>query len=337
MIFRSPWPDIESPAGSVCDAVLGAAREFGTKPAVIEGETGRTLTYRQLVQCAERVAAGLANAGLKPGEPVAVALPNSIDFVLAWYGTLLAGGWVVALNPLYTPAEMEHQIKDSGARFLITVPERAAALEKTVEKIFVTGGNWNELLECGLPRPAFRPKPGDLASLPYSSGTTGKPKGVMLTHAASVANMRQLYSLGWVGPREHISVSIFPLYHAAGLNGLNVYLGLGATLVLMRRWDLELYLTLNERYRATAMAAPPPVILALTKSPLWDKFRLDSLKRVTCGAAPLGAELHGIQSQNRFAALPSLGDERRHRGHFHDSARSCETETRMLRLSGAFV
>jgi acyl-CoA synthetase (AMP-forming)/AMP-acid ligase II len=291
MIFRSPWPDIVSPSVSLCDAVLGAAKQFGDKPAVIEGETGESLSYAQLIERTERVDAGLANAGLKPGEPVAVALPNSIDFVLAWYGILLAGGWVVALNPLYTPAEMEHQIKDSGARFLITVPERAAALEGTVEKVYVTGGDWNELLECDLPRPAFRPKPDDLASLPYSSGTTGKPKGVMLTHANSVANMRQLYSLGWVGPQD-ISVSIFPLYHAAGLNGLNVYLGLGATLVLMRRWDLELYLTLNERYRATAMAAPPPVILALTKSPLWDKFRLDSLKRVTCGAAPLGAELH---------------------------------------------
>jgi acyl-CoA synthetase (AMP-forming)/AMP-acid ligase II len=292
MIFRSPWPDIEPPSGSVCDAVLSVANQFGEKPAIIEGETGRTLSYLQLLQCTERVAAGLARAGLKPGEPLAVALPNSIDFVLAWYGTLLAGGWVVPISPLYTPSEMELQIRDSGARFLITVSERAAAMEKTVENLFVTGGNWHEVTECEEPRYDVRSSQDNLAVLPYSSGTTGKPKGVMLTHSNILANMCQLRALAWPR-REDVIVNIFPLYHVAGLNCvLNAFLATGATVVLMRRFDLEVYLELNERYSATWLGAPPPVILALTKSPSWDRFRLVSLKRAACGAAPLGAELH---------------------------------------------
>ncbi len=292
MIFRSPWPDIEPPCGSVCDAMLGRVREFGKKPAVIEGETGRTLTYLQLVHDAERVAAGLACAGLQPGQPVALVLPNSIEFVLAWYGALLAGGWVVPISPLYTPVEMEFQIRDTGARFLITIPDRAAATESAVDHLFVTGRNWNELLECNAPPPDVRPSPDDLAAMPYSSGTTGKPKGVMLTHANILTNIRQLEAVAWVRP-EDVTVNIFPLYHAAGLIGtLNTFLAMGATIVLMHRFDLQTYLTLTEQYSATFLGAPPPVILALTKSPAWDKFRLNSLTRAACGAAPLGAELH---------------------------------------------
>jgi len=146
MIFRSPWPDIETSSGSISDAVLGAARRFGDKPAIIEGETGRTLTYSEFVRGTERVAAGLVAAGLKPGEPLALALPNCIKFVLALHGALLAGSWVVPISPLYTAPEMEHQIHDSGARFLITVSERAAAIQHAVEHLFVIGRQQND---CG--------------------------------------------------------------------------------------------------------------------------------------------------------------------------------------------
>lgn len=290
MIFRSPWADIELPQVSVCGSVLGAARQFGEKPAIIEGETGRILTYRQLIHDADRVAAGLACAGLRPGEPLALVLPNCIEFVLAWYGTLLAGGWVVPIPPLFTPAEMEFQIRDAGAQFVITVPECVPVLKNAAKNVFVIGSNWNDLVESDAAMPKVRASPQDLAVLPYSSGTTGKPKGVMLTQANVVANVRQAGALGLPNCAD-IAVNIMPLYHAAGLNGLCVYTSTGATLVLMRRFDLEGYLGLSERYRPTLMGGPPPLILALTKSPLWDKFRIDSLRYAVSGAAPLGAEL----------------------------------------------
>src|SRR5215472_6315171 len=101
MVFHSPWPKIELPAASLCDVIFGRASQYSDKPALIDGETGHTLTYRQLLESAGRVAAGLARAGLRPGQAVALALPNSIEFSLAWYGTLLAGGWAVPINPLY--------------------------------------------------------------------------------------------------------------------------------------------------------------------------------------------------------------------------------------------
>ncbi len=301
MIFRSPWPDIRVPSGSVCDILLSAAGQLGDKPAIIEGETGRTLTYGQLLPCAERVAAGLASAGIKPGQPLALALPNSIEFVLAWYGTLLAGGWVVPINPLYTPAEMEHQIRDSGARSMITIPECASAMAGIVETLFVVGGNWNELVDCALPKPDVRSGADDLAALLYSSGTTGKPKGVMLTHSNILANLSQLQEVGWVN-RDDLIVSIFPLYHAAGLNCmLNAYLAAGATIVLMRRFDLEMYLSLAERYQATRIGGPPPGNVAINKSPLWVKFRLERARRAMTGAAPLG-----VESQQEFELKTGL-------------------------------
>jgi acyl-CoA synthetase (AMP-forming)/AMP-acid ligase II len=292
MIFRSPWPDIQLPSGSVCDAVLGAAKRYGNKVAVIQGETGQTLSYAELIRGAQRVAAGLACAGLKSGQALALALPNSIEFVLAWFGTLLTGAFVVPINPLYTQKEMKSQVSDSGARFLITTAECAEGMEEQVERLFVTGGNWDELLTSDAPPPEVHIKPDDLAAMPYSSGTTGKPKGVMLTHANIVSNIFQLHVVDWPC-HEDVIVNIFPLYHVAGLNCmLNTFLEAGATLVLMKRFDLQLYLTLNERYSATFLGCPPPVILLLTKSPECAGFPFSHFRRAVCGAAPLGAEAH---------------------------------------------
>jgi acyl-CoA synthetase (AMP-forming)/AMP-acid ligase II len=292
MVFRSPWPDIELPSCSICDAILGAAEPLGDKPAVIEGETGRTLTYRQLIDGANRVAAGLSRAGLHPRQPLAVTLPNCIDFALAWYGALRAGAWIVPINPLYTPAEMETQIRDSGARYAVTVPECAAALDAVVDHVFVIGGNWNEIVQCNASARSVYSSVEDLAVMPYSSGTTGKPKGVMLTHGNILSNLRQMYAVELVR-HDDVMVSMAPFYHVTGLiSFLTGLLGIGGTLVLMRRFDLEGWLALSERYRATLLFAPPPVVLAVTKSPLWGKFPLDSLKSMACGAAPLGTDLH---------------------------------------------
>ena len=288
MIIRSPWPDLAPPTGSVCDVILPKAREMGSKPAVIEAETGRTLTYAEIDEYTGRVSAALARAGLQPGDAVALALPNCIEFVLAFYGALRAGAFLTTLSPLGTPQEMEHQILDSGARFLITVPDRAA-LAGTVERAFIVDDNWAELLAPAAPldRPRLAT---DLAVLPYSSGTTGKPKGVMLTHGNIVINMRQLWAAGEYRP-DDVSVNMMPLYHVAGMNAvLNSMLGKGAAIVLMRRFDLETWLALNQRYRGTMLVMPPPVVQNVTKSPLLDRYRLDSVRSTMCGAAPLGAD-----------------------------------------------
>ena len=290
MLFRSPWPDIELPSCSICDVISGVARRYADKQAVVESETGRTLTYGELIEGVDRVAAGLSRAGLEPGQPLALALPNCIDFLLAWFGALRAGAWVMPMSPLYSPAEMEIQVRDAGARYALTAPERAADLAAIVDHVFVPGGNWNDVVSCLAPPASLRTSVEELAVMPYSSGTTGRPKGVMLTHFNLVSNLRQFS--GVVPLRaEDVMVNVAPLYHATGLSFLTGLLGVGGTMVLMRKFELETWLALNERYRATFLFGPPPVALAVAKSPLWDKFRLDSLQWMLCGAAPLGADL----------------------------------------------
>jgi acyl-CoA synthetase (AMP-forming)/AMP-acid ligase II len=291
LIFRSPWPEIAVPDITIPEAILPRAAKRGDKPAIIEAETGATLTYRALAERAERAAAGMARAGVKPGDAVAIALPNCIDFVLAWYGALRAGAWVVPMNPLYTPAEMEHLIHDSGARHLVTVPERSEALASAVDNVWTIGSTWDALLDNSEAPPAISTSPDDLAVLPYSSGTTGKPKGVMLTHRNVIANILQVQQAGDC-QADDVIVNMMPLYHAAGLNYmLNPLMLSGGTVVLMQRFDLETYLGLLERYRSTSIGGPPPVILAVVKSPLWERFRLGGLRYALCGAAPLGADL----------------------------------------------
>lgn len=303
MIFRSPWPDIPAPGETMCDVVLASAKLYGEKVALIEGETGRTVTYAQLVARGERVAAGLAHAGLAHGEPVAVVLPNSIEFVLAWLGALLAGGWVVPINPAYMPAEMEMQIRDAGARICITCAECAKALEGVVEKLFATGANFDELLENRAPRPDVRIQPDDLATMPYSSGTTGKPKGVRLTHANLVTNIRQLDVVGWVR-HDDVMVVIFPLYHVGGLNCmLTVFFAAGATLVLTRRFELQKFLELSAKYGATFFGGPPPVVLRLTQSESSADAAFRHMQWGICGAAPLGAEAHQAFEKRTGALL----------------------------------
>ena len=174
-------------------------------------------------------------------------------------------------------------------------------MQGEVENLFVSGGNWKQLSECRLPPPAIRPKPEDLAALPYSSGTTGKPKGVILTHAHVVTNIRQ--QLVSTARHDDVIVTVFPMFHIAGLNAmLNSFLTVGATVVLMRRFDLERFLELNQQYGGTVLGAPPPVVLALTKSPLWEKFRLNKLRWALCGAAPLGPDVH--EAFERRTGLP---------------------------------
>lgn len=291
MIFRGPWPELEDWRASVCDAVLGRAREFDDKLALIEGDTGRSLTYRQLLDASERVAAGLARAGVRPGEAVALSMPNSIDFALAWFGCLRAGAWVVPMNPLYTADEMRHQIRDSTARFLIAGAGYARELSSEVDAVFTEGEGWSGVMESQGPPPDVHISPDDFAALPYSSGTTGKPKGVILTHANICANIRQTIPVAAMQPAD-VMVNMFPLYHAAGLNSfLNSLLSIGATVVLMRRFDLEGWLGLIEKYRGTLIMMPPPVVVAVAKSSAWERFRLDSVRAAGCGAAPLGADM----------------------------------------------
>ncbi|MBO0866051.1 MAG: 4-coumarate--CoA ligase family protein [Mycobacterium sp.] len=303
MVVRSPFPDIDIPEVPFTDFVLGCAGERGDKPAFIDAPTGRTITYAQLVGSVRAAAAGLVERGFGKGEVFAHCAPNLPEYAVAFHAVATVGGINTTANPLLTADELAAQLKDSAARLLVTVPEHldkagVAAARAGVEEVLVYGEAagavpFASLLEAAGEPPKVAIDPAeDVVVLPYSSGTTGVPKGVMLTHRNLVANVCQsIAGEGWADRDDRV-VAALPFFHIYGLVWImNIPLYFGHTVVTMPRFDLPEFLRVLQDYRITRAALVPPIILALAKHPLVDEFDLSSLEFIGSGAAPLSAQL----------------------------------------------
>jgi acyl-CoA synthetase (AMP-forming)/AMP-acid ligase II len=302
MIFRAPEPPVVIPDVALTPFLLEHAEERGDKPAFVDGPTGRTLTYRGWAESVRGTAAGLAARGFRKGDVFAIYSPNIPEYAVAFHAVSLLGGVNTTINPLYTVTELSTQLRDCGARYLVTVPscvEKAeqAARQSGVSEVFVFGETergtpFASLLAAGCAPPAVQIDPRDnLVVIPYSSGTTGLPKGVMLTHHNLVANIVQ--SAVPLNLREDdIMLGVLPFFHIYGMTVImNLGLHVGATVVIMPRFDLEPCLQLLEKYRITFANVVPPMVLAFAKSPLVDKYDLSHLRTVFSGAAPLKEDL----------------------------------------------
>ena len=203
MIIKGPYPDVEIPEIALTPFVMHRAGELAAKPALIDGPTGRAITYAQLSDAIAIVAYNLEQRGFKKGEVLGIISPNCPEYAIAFHATALLGGIVTPINPLYTHYEIAHQLKDAHARFLVCTPlclekSRQAAFEAGVEEIFVFGDGESAtpfaelLVDHGRATQVEINAREDLVALPYSSGTTGLPKGVMLTHYNLVANLCQM-------------------------------------------------------------------------------------------------------------------------------------------------
>jgi acyl-CoA synthetase (AMP-forming)/AMP-acid ligase II len=302
MIFHGPYPEVTIPEVSLTDFIFASIEEFKDKTALVDGPTGTAVTYGHFAELARGVAAGLAKRNFRKGDVFAIFSTNCPEYAIMFHAVAMLGGINTTLNPLYTATEAAHQLKDSGARFLVTTPQfidkaKLAAHEAGIEELFVFGGAegatpFLELVEENgeVPRVEINPKE-DLVALPYSSGTTGLPKGVMLTHYNLVANLCQMDGLEYFH-RDDTLLCVLPLFHIYGLVVvLNMGLHLGATIVMMPRFDLEQFLKLIQKHRVTLSHIVPPIVLKLCRDPLVDSYDLSSLKMIFCGAAPLGPEL----------------------------------------------
>jgi acyl-CoA synthetase (AMP-forming)/AMP-acid ligase II len=292
-VIRSPFPDIEIPDVPLTEFVLGRAEERGDKPALIDAPSGRTITYEQLVAAVRAGTAGLAERGFGHGEVFAHYAPNLPEYAVAFHSVASVGGVNTTANPLYTAEELAGQLRDCGARMLVTVPEllekaTVAAERSRVEEIFVYGEGDGATPFASLLEPRGEP-PGvaidpaeDVVALPYSSGTTGLPKGVMLTHRNLVAVMCQCtHERLWAEWEADRGIAVLPFFHIYGLVILmNLGLYCGATTVTMPRFELREFLRVIQDYRITRAMVVPPIVLALTKHPLVDEFDLSSLDLV---------------------------------------------------------
>ena len=285
------------------DRLREVAREVGDKPALLMGD--RSVSFREVDQLSDRLAAALAKRGVRPGDRVTIFMPNSVEFVIAFYGTLKAGGVVNPINAQSKEREVRFQVDDAGATAVLYHAALAPVVDavrselKGVRAFAVTGDaapsgveRLNDLLMADGPDVSVSAHVGmnDLAALPYTSGTTGFPKGVMLTHANLTANQQQFFAAVPVR-RDDVFLNVLPYFHIYALNLLMTgAISLGATQVIMPRFDMVEYCTLVERRRATVCFIVPPIVLGLAMSPEVEKHDFSSVRFFFSGAAPLAPD-----------------------------------------------
>lgn len=298
------------------DLVLDSCRRNPQKTALVDVLCGRRLTYAEYGEMVETLTCGLITAGIKPGDVVAIFLPNSWEFCAAFHATQLAGAIPTLLNPTYREREVRYQLENSGAVALVTDGANLEGINlaglPNLRRVYTTrqpsvgAEPFANLLR---PTKALSPKPSQspeqtVAALPYSSGTTGLPKGVMLSHFNLVANIYQFIGPGAtpLNSADHI-LCCLPLYHIYGLNViLSPALILGATLVLVPRFDVQRLTRLLIDEAITMIPLVPPAINALCLAAEAGQFPRDhKVHWVKSGAAPLAPDL-----PRRFTALTNI-------------------------------
>lgn len=297
MIHRSPFPEVEIPDVALVDYVFAHADRYEQKPALIDGDTGRTITYGELRRLIRALARGLIDRGLQKGDVVAIYSPNVPEYPIVFYAAVIAGAIVTTINPQYTVAELSHQLRDSSARFLVTVPKllktaREGAALAGVERVFTMGQSRRQpsiaaLYDFEGPPRRAPIDAGDVVALPYSSGTTGLAKGVMLTHRSIVANLQQTTAVEQIHPRE-VLIATVPFYHIYGMMMvMSQGLRSGATLVTLAEFKAKRFIDIIERYGVTTAYLVPPLVRTLATDPYVSKKDLSCLRDVVASAAPL--------------------------------------------------
>jgi acyl-CoA synthetase (AMP-forming)/AMP-acid ligase II len=303
MKTTSPLPgcDVEVPDVDLATLTLRGATRLGDKPALIDGGSGRALSYAELERSVRSFASGLAGRGFAKGDTMCICMPNVPEYAVAFHGVLAAGGRCTTANPLYTARELANQLAETRASILLTVP---AALEVSREAAMQTGCELCVLGEgkgatpfCALlgdpeaaPDVAIDPAT-DIAAILYSGGTTGLPKGVLLSHRNLVATMILAEPVLGV-TSEDVVIAVLPFFHVYGLVViLNFALMAGATVVTMPRFEFEQFLGVLECHRVTRGYIVPPIALALAGHPAVEGHDLSALRHVFSAAAPLAPEV----------------------------------------------
>jgi len=305
---------------SLWDCLAASAARHPDKPAVVFYDS--VLSYGELARQAEALAGWLQHvAQVKPRDRVLLFSQNCPQFVIASYAVLRADAVVVPVNAMWTADEVTHLVEDSGASVALVAQELLDRLQPVVRRgllrraVVITYADalttpvdmpvpswvtqprsplddarftrWHEALATGAQALPHRAAPHDLAVLPYTSGTTGRPKGCMHTHASVQAANRA--AAAWRGQSgDAVFLGIAPLFHALGMqNGMHLPLMLGATIVMLPRWDRDAALGLIERHRVTTWAAPPAMLIDFFGNPAVTPEKVASLKLVHGGSAAM--------------------------------------------------
>ncbi len=332
MDVQSPPPLEALPVPALLDRSVA---RFGDHPALLF--EGRRWTYSQLADSVERTTAGLQAMGLQPGDRLGLCLPNTPYFVIFYYAALKAGLVVVNYNPLYVARELRHQIEDSGTRTMV-VPDLATIYDKvaeieTLDRIIVCpfseilpavkGIAFSLLKRSMVSRPVYgeriipykqvsmavgpaRPVPVDpsgVAVLQYTGGTTGRPKGAMLTHANLSINAQQTtHHMPSMRPGGEKIMAVLPFFHVYAMTSImNGGISMGAELILHPRFEIGAMMASLARDKPTILHAVPTIYNAIATAAEKQKVDLSSLRVCVSGGAPLPAEI-----RERFGKLTGV-------------------------------
>ncbi len=315
---RLDYPEI--PLDRMLD---NAVRDFPENDAVIF--QGRKITYRELGEDVTRMASALAQMGLKKGERMAIMLPNCPQYIIAYFAILKIGGIVVNVSPMYVERELEHQLKDAGAKFILALRDFAPRVQAVKEKIPIqaviltdlneTGGavpgstkegegfhNYSKVLETGnrMPPPAVEVKSADVALLQYTGGTTGVSKGAMLTHRNLVSDVRQCvcWNVDAVRGKERM-LAVLPFFHVYGMTvAMNEAVDLAATMIVLPRFNVDDALESINLYRPTRFPGVPTMYMGIINHPQLKKYNISSIRVCSSGSAPMP-----VEAQKRFEEI----------------------------------
>ncbi|KAF5456304.1 hypothetical protein F2P56_025802 [Juglans regia] len=306
-IFRSKLPDIyipkHLPLHTYCFENLS---QFKDRPCIINGANGVTYTYAEVELTSRKVASGLDKQGIKQGDVIMLLLQNCPEFMFAFLGASYIGAVITTANPFYMPAEIAKQALASNSKLLITQAAyvdkvKDYAKENDVKIVCIDSApegllHFSELTQADEKDiPAVKINPDDVLALPYSSGTTGLPKGVMLTHKGLVTSVAQ--QVDGENPNlyfhsEDVILCVLPLFHIYSLNSVFLCgLRVGAAILLMQKFEIVKLLELVQKYKITVAPFVPPIVLAIAKSPDVHNYDVSSIRTVMSGAAPMGKEL----------------------------------------------
>ena len=328
-VFKSKLPEIpisnNVPLHTYCFEKMS---EFADRPFLIVGSSGKTYSFAETHLIARKIGSGLSGLGIKRGDVIMVLLQNCAEYVLTFLGASMIGAVTTSANPFYTSAEVFKQFKASKAKLIITQSQYVDKLREPGESYPKLGQDFSlitidnppenclpfsvlsEANENDIPEVVI--DPDDPVALPFSSGTTGLPKGVILTHKSLITSIAQ--QVDGENPNlylktEDVVLCVLPLFHIYALNSvLLCSLRAGSAVLLMPKFEIGTLLDLIQRHRVSVAAVVPPLVLALAKNPKVADFDLSSIRVVLSGAAPLGKELEdALRSRVPQAILGQVG------------------------------
>ncbi|MEK4425788.1 long-chain-fatty-acid--CoA ligase [Solibacillus sp. FSL K6-1523] len=313
--------EIDVPLVGLFTLLEESAFNYPEAIAVLDAE--REFTYEQLKLAVDKFSSALYKQGFRKGDRMAIMLPNSVEYIISYFSILRLGGIICQVNPMYQPMELEYILKDSGATWFISEKSQQQKLDEigdVKDRLFIISADEKSVDDNNLYQwlkedyeiipPIIINPTEDIALLQYTGGTTGRSKGVMLTHANLLVNVHQsnAFQKDIMDIPGERSFGSSPLFHIAGIVGLNAAILNGYTYIAIRRFRVDQALEAIRKYRPTIFPGVPTIFLALVRHPNLKKEDLSSLKVCACGTAPLSLEtFRELQSKTDAQIYESFG------------------------------